>query len=134
MQITRQTDYAVRCILHLTESTETVVMVSDIAAARNIPRSFLAKILQKLVKAKIVRSYRGVKGGFKLAKKPEDISLLDIIVAVEGPMAMNICAINKKYCSLSNTCTVHPVWIEVREAVESSLKKISFKKLANSNI
>jgi Rrf2 family protein len=129
MEITRETDYAVRCVLYLSESPEEVKMVDEISKAKVIPKSFLAKILQKLAKADIVRSYRGVKGGFQLAKNPDHISLLDVIEAIDGPVAMNVCALDKKACSLSNSCVVHPVWIDLRKTVETYLKGYSFARL-----
>ncbi|MFN3479616.1 MAG: RrF2 family transcriptional regulator [Thermodesulfovibrionales bacterium] len=107
MQIT-QADYAIQCVLYLSQHPE-VKVVDDIARAKSIPKVFLAKILQKLSKAGIVRSYRGVKDGFKLAKS-RNSSLLDVIEAIDGPVAMNIGAIDKKICNLSNACSVHPVW------------------------
>lgn len=130
--ITRKTDYAIRCVLHLAESPEEVVMISEIAKQRNIPTSFLAKILQRLARAGIVKSLRGVKGGFTLAKKPVDISLLDVVEAIEGSVAMNICAVDKKMCGLSSTCSVHPVWVELRKDVEDRLRQWSFARLAAS--
>jgi Rrf2 family protein len=132
MEITRETDYAIRCVIHLSERPDDVVMVEEIARAKSIPKSFLSKILQKLVKADIVKSYRGVKGGFQIAKSPRDISLLDVIEAIDGVIAMNRCAVNKKFCSLSNDCTVHPVWVELRKDVEKKLEKIDFAKLIES--
>ncbi len=132
MQITREADYAIRCILHLAESPGEVVMVGGIAKAKSIPKSFLAKILQKLARANIVKSLIGVNGGFQLAKKSEKINLLDVILAIEGPVAMNKCAIDKKNCSLHNACPVHPVWLEIKEEVERRLKSYNFAKLATS--
>jgi Rrf2 family protein len=130
MQIRRETDYAIRCVLHLSQSPDQVIMVNEIARSRRIPRSFLSKILQKLAKAGIVESLRGVKGGFRLTRRPEDISLLDVIEAIEGPVAMNHCAINRRLCSLSKSCSVHPVWIVVREKVEGILREHNFARLA----
>lgn len=129
MQITRETDYAIRCVLHLSESPDEVVMANEIAKAKKVPGSFLPKILQKLARAGIVKSYRGVKGGFKLVRSPKRINLLEVIEAIEGPVAMNRCAINKKLCNISNTCSVHPVWVEARRKVEGILKKHNFARL-----
>lgn len=126
MEITRETDYAIRCVLYLSERPDDVVMVEEIAKAKSIPRSFLSKILQKLVKANIVKSFRGVNGGFQIAKSPKAISLLDVIEAIEGVIAMNICAVDRNSCGLSHSCSVHPIWIELREEVEKKLKKINF--------
>lgn len=129
MEITRETDYAIRCVLHLFESPNDVIMVDDIAKAKAIPKSFLSKILQKLAKANIVKSYRGVKGGFQIAKAPKEINLLDVINAIEGPVAMNRCAVNRKVCSLSCSCAVHTIWVELRKDVEEKLRKTYFAKL-----
>lgn len=132
MEITRETDYAIRCVLYLSRKNGDVTMVDEISREMNIPRSFLAKIVQKLTKSGLVISYRGVKGGFQLAKKPEDISLLDVIAAIQGPVAMNICAVNKEACGFSCTCTVHPVWVDLRAIVEDYLRKTDFNKLSGS--
>ena len=68
MQITRETDYAIRCVLHLARQPRRVAPAAEIAAATQVPRIFLAKILQRLAKAGIVVSQRGVQGGFSLAR------------------------------------------------------------------
>ena len=132
MEITRETDYAIRCVLYLSGTKEAVIMADEISRAMSVPKSFLAKILQKLTKAGVVTSFRGVKGGFRLAKKPQQISLLDIIEAIEGPAAMNRCAVDASICNLSGTCTVHPVWVKLRKLVENSLRKTNFRGLSSS--
>ncbi|MDA8433087.1 MAG: Rrf2 family transcriptional regulator [Nitrospiraceae bacterium] len=129
MQITRETDYAIRCVYYLAGKTGNVTMVDEISKEMNIPKSFLAKILQKLSKAEIVKSYRGVKGGFAIARGPKEISLLDVIEAVQGPVAMNICALDETLCGFSSTCTIHPVWVEVRKEVEKLLRDKNFSAL-----
>jgi len=116
-------------VLYLSQYRGEVKVVDEIARAKSIPRVFLSKILQKLTKAGIVRSYRGVKGGFELARRPRDISLLDVIEAIDGPVALNICAIDKKMCSLSNTCSVHPVWVKLRRELERRLREYNFERL-----
>jgi Rrf2 family protein len=132
MEITRETDYAIRCVLYLSGKEETIIMVDEVSRAMCIPKSFLAKILQKLTKAGVVTSFRGVKGGFRLAKKPKQINLLDIIEAIEGPAAMNRCALNASVCNFSATCTVHPVWVKLRKMVEDYLRKTDFRTLTSS--
>jgi Rrf2 family protein len=129
MQITRETDYAIRCVDYLSDKWGAVTMVDEIAKGKCVPKSFLAKILQKLTKASIVKSYRGVKGGFELARSPKDITLLDVIEAIQGPVAMNVCALDETMCGFSSSCAIHPVWIEIRREVEKILKKNTFAKL-----
>jgi len=129
MQITRETDYAIRCVLHLSQDPDKVIMVDTIARDKKIPKSFLAKILQKLSKAGIVKSFRGVKGGYQLDKHPSEISLLNLIESIEGPVLMNECAMNKKFCDMSEFCAVHPVWIKIRKVVEGALSDYNLETL-----
>lgn len=126
MQITRETDYAIRCVQYLSCSKGETLMVDRIAKGMHIPKTFLAKILQKLVKGGVVKSFRGARGGFRLDRRPDEITLLDVIEAIEGPVAMNSCALDKRTCGLSDRCSVHPVWVEVRKEVETILRKKTF--------
>ena len=130
MYITRKADYAIRCVLHLSRDLEAVTSVDEISKTMFVPKTFLAKILQGLMKAGIVSSTRGVKGGFQLAKQPKDINLLDVIEAIQGPSAPNLCAVDKRMCQLSSRCTVHPVWMEIKEMVEKELRKKTFAELS----
>ena len=87
MQITRQADYAVRAVYHLSklEPGERAA-TSQIAKAQQIPPSFLAKIVSQLSVAGLLQTSRGARGGVSLARSPEEISLLEVIEAIDGPM------------------------------------------------
>ena len=130
MKISRETDYAVRCVLYLAKAGDRIAVVNDIAEACQIPKSFLSKILQSLTRAGIVRSHRGPRGGFRLARKAEDTSLLDVIVAIQGQVALNECAVESRLCSRSGSCAVHPVWVKASRQVEQMLQEYDFGKLA----
>lgn len=132
MLITRETDYAVRTVLYLARNRDRIANVTEVAHAMQIPKSFLAKVLQRLVRHHILTSMRGVGGGFRLAKKPSEISLLAIMEAVQGPAAINVCAIDSKRCSLSVTCSVHPVWVDIRQELEKRLRRQTMDKLAGN--
>jgi Rrf2 family protein len=121
MLVTRETDYAVRCVLYLARVSEKVASVAEISQKMLIPRSFLAKILQRLVREGLVESSRGAKGGFWLIKRPEDITLLEVFFAMQGVAPINSCAIDKRRCRLSEKCCVHPIWVEIRSDVEKRL-------------
>jgi Rrf2 family protein len=129
MLVTRETDYAVRCVLYLAREKDMVANVTEIATAMHIPKSFLAKILQRLIRSGIIGSLRGMNGGFRLAKKPAEISLLDVMEAIQGPAGINVCAVDSKKCQMSSSCSVHPVWVDIRREVESRLKKETIDKL-----
>ncbi len=131
MQVTRQGDYGIRSVLFLARQPfKKISFVTEISDEYKIPRSFLAKILQKLVKAKIVRSYRGVKGGFSLARQARDISLLDVLEAIEGKVCMNICLHERKRCNFSKHCPVSHVWALAQSRFTDVLKKTNFEELA----
>ena len=129
MFITREADYAVRCVLFLSQEAGHIVSANEISESMTVSKSFLAKILQRLSKGGIVRSTQGIAGGFELMKKPGKVNVLEVIEAIQGPTAVNICAVNERNCDLSSTCPVHPVWVELREDIEKRLKKESFAAL-----
>ena len=131
MQVTREGDYGIRSVLYLArQPLKKVSFVNEISEEYKIPRSFLAKILQKLVRAKIVRSYRGVKGGFSLARHARDITVLEVLEAIEGKLALNICIADKKKCNFSRQCPSHTLWLTVQSRLSDMLKKTSIEDLA----
>jgi Rrf2 family protein len=129
MMISRETDYAVRCVLHLARTPGRIVMIGEIAGACDVPRSFLAKILQRLARAGIVRSYRGAGGGFQLVGDAGQLSLRDVVETMQGPVALNTCAVEKERCSRSGACAVHPVWVHASESLGRTLGTYTFKRL-----
>ena len=129
MLVTRETDYAVRTVLYLAKNRDRTASVKEVAKVMQIPKSFLAKLLQRLVRSHILTSMRGVNGGFQLAQLPSEITLLSIVEAIQGPAGINVCAIDSKRCKLSSTCAVHPVWVEIRKEVEKRLKRETIGKL-----
>jgi Rrf2 family protein len=130
MTITKKADYAIRSVLYLTRSRNQSAAVDEIASSMKIPKPFLAKIFQALVRAGIASSTRGVNGGFSLSTPPEQLSIWDVIVAIDGPPDLNSCAVDARVCELSETCVVHPVWLELGQLVREQLKKETFRKLA----
>ncbi|TAN45818.1 MAG: Rrf2 family transcriptional regulator [Nitrospirae bacterium] len=133
MEITRETDYAIRCVLYLSKKNGAVVMVEEISKEMSIPKSFLSKILQKLAKKDLVKSFRGVRGGFQLALHPSRISLLEVIEAIQGHLFINRCAAEENICTRSGYCTVHPLWNEVGECLENKLREYDFERLSGDN-
>jgi Rrf2 family protein len=134
LSIRRETDYALRCVHHLASRGGSLAAVGDISRRMRIPRSFLAKIVQKLSRAGIIRSFVGTKGGFTLARSPDRISFFDVIVAMEGPVALNRCTVEKRSCARSGFCAVHPVIASVRAELERLLKRRTFAGLRRQRI
>lgn len=129
MLITRETDYAVRCVLYLAQKPDQRTIVDEIAKRMHIPKHYLAKILQRLVREGIVESVRGINGGYRLLRSPKEISLMDIMGTIQGSVPVNVCALDKRRCQMSSTCSVHPVWVEIRKDIETRLKRETIDKL-----
>jgi Rrf2 family protein len=121
MLVTRETDHAMRCVLYLAREQGQFTNVSEISQQINISKSFLAKILQRLVREGIAESIRGINGGFRLLKEPHQITLLEVFNAIKGIAAVSTCAIDKRRCRMSSKCSVHPIWIEIRREIERRL-------------
>jgi Rrf2 family protein len=131
MELTRKGEYAIRGIVYLAgKPADKVCLLSDIAAAVDVPPTFLAKIFQQFSKIGLVKSFRGTGGGFVLGRAPENISLLEVVEAVEGPIIPNRCVVSPSDCNRSNYCSVHPVWKKVQEQVRGVLAGVSLKELA----
>ncbi len=133
MELTRKGDYAIRGIVYLAgQPPDKISLLSDIAAAVDVPQTFLAKIFQQFSKTGIVKSFRGTGGGFLLAGPPESISLLQVVEAVEGPILPNRCTLKQGECERDSFCTVHPVWMQVQQQVRAILAGITLKDLTSS--
>jgi Rrf2 family protein len=129
MRITRETDYAVRCVLYLSERPGEKIAISDIAKAMEIPPTFLPKIVQKLVPRGILESTKGVGGGVRLLRSPKEISLFDIVEAIEGTLGINVCVVENSECGRSPRCSVHPVWVDLQQVIENKLRSCTFQHL-----
>ncbi|MFN3477698.1 MAG: RrF2 family transcriptional regulator, partial [Candidatus Methylomirabilales bacterium] len=102
MKLSRHADYALRIVLDL--ALRPFSRIGDIAHRRKAPPAFLAKIVRDLVKAGLVRSLRGRKGGVALARPASRITVLQVIEAVDGPLAVNRCVPGGEGCLLSRSC------------------------------
>ncbi|HZR85033.1 MAG TPA: Rrf2 family transcriptional regulator [Candidatus Binatia bacterium] len=113
MQVSRRVDYALRAAIHLAgQEPGRAATVAEISASEGVPKKFLEKILQDLIHAGIVVSRRGAHGGYTLARPAADVSFKDVMEAVEGPIALNVCVGERNLCSVSPTCGMHHVWAE----------------------
>lgn len=134
MQLTRGADYGTRGIIRLAKlSNSAVALVSDIAAAEGLPESYLAKIFQDMAKEGLIRSHRGAKGGFSLARPPEQITLRQIIEAVEGPIALSRCLAPWEGCDKIDTCPVYPVLAEAQQKLLTTLDNTTLWDLVNNS-
>ena len=127
MQITRQADYAVRAVLYLTKLNENErAATSIIAEKQHIPPSFLAKIISQLSIAGLLHTSRGARGGVMLARDAREISLLEVIEAIDGPIQLNECVGDSGVCTFEDDCPLRPVWCDAQEDLVKRLKGTNF--------
>ena len=132
MQITRQADYALRTIIYLSRlGMDEKAPTSIIAEKQQIPSSFLAKIISQLSVAGIIHTSRGAHGGVSLAKKPKEITVLDVIEAIDGPVMLNECTRNPGICIFTKDCPMHIIWCDTRKELVDKLETITFEQFSN---
>jgi len=130
MQITRQADYAVRAVLYLARlGQEERAATSQVAQEQRIPPSFLAKIISQLSIAGLLHTSRGARGGVTLAREPKEITLLEVIEAIDGPIMLNECVGESGSCTFDEECPLRPVWCEAQNELVTRLKNTNFAQL-----
>jgi Rrf2 family protein len=130
MQITRQADYAVRAVLYLARANNVErSATSAIAKEQNIPPSFLAKIISQLSIAGLLHTSRGARGGVTLARSPKEITLLEVVEAIDGPIQLNECVQGEGICAFEDNCPIRAVWCDAQDELVTRLRKTNFAEL-----
>lgn len=129
MQITRQADYAVRAVLYLAQlGSDQRAATSQIAQDQQIPPSFLAKIVSQLSVAGLLQTSRGARGGVSLARAPEQISVLEVVEAIDGPILLNECVSATGVCNFGDDCPMKPIWCDAQAELVSRLRSTTFDR------
>jgi len=130
MQITRAGEYGVLGLMALAKRAQgSVVMIDEVSREEDIPKSFLAKIFQSLARAGLVHSVRGTGGGFALARPTEEISVLEIIEAIEGPIALQRCLEEKPDCHHMSGCALCGLFSEAQDRLKDTFAQTSLGEL-----
>jgi len=128
--IKSDTDYAMRMLVYLALNEEPgPVPAGVLVESQDVPVDFAYKILQKLCRAKILNSYKGVNGGFILMKSPEQISLSDVIEAVQGRIVIRPCLLNDKNCSTDKPCPVSMRLQKLQDTLDREMSEITLAKI-----
>jgi Rrf2 family iron-sulfur cluster assembly transcriptional regulator len=134
MQLTRAADYALRAMIHLAGMPQgRRVSSSELAGAAAVSETFLSKVLQKLVARGLVTSYRGQGGGFQLNISASEISVLEIVEAIEGPIVLNCCTSPADHCDRQGWCAAHRVWAEAQTKVKEVLGAAKLDRMARES-
>ena len=130
MKLSTRTRYGTRALLELAlHQGEGPVFLKDIAGRQQLSLSYLEHMVTPLISAGIIRSIKGPRGGVMLAKKPEDIKMIDITHQLEGSLAPVECVDNPDICERSAQCVTRDIWGEVKEAMDGVLEKTTLQDL-----
>jgi Rrf2 family iron-sulfur cluster assembly transcriptional regulator len=132
MRITQEGDYALRVVRYLfLYGNCGRVEAKVISEQENIPLRFLLKLLRKLVAAGVIKSYRGSGGGYATLNQPKDITLRQVIEAIEGPININRCLLNPDLCNLkrAETCDIHKALDGIQLKLIKELDAVNFEQI-----
>ena len=131
LRLSKKADYALIAMKHLAlRGDRGSSSAREIAALYNIPIELMAKVLQRLVRRGLLTSHQGTRGGYHLARVPTQISVADVIQAIEGPVTVTACSSDEGQCDQFSTCNVRdPLW-KVRERILSALGECTVAELA----
>ncbi|MBI4437092.1 MAG: Rrf2 family transcriptional regulator [Candidatus Omnitrophica bacterium] len=126
------TEYAIRAVLRVAQS-DTPLFIREISEKETIPKSFLSKLVQSLTHGGLLEARRGMHGGVNLARPKEEISVLEIIEACEGPLRSPTCLLNHTtQCPRSTECSIHEVWQKAQEGMIEILSKTKLSDLLDN--
>ena len=129
--IRRDTGYGLRALLHMATHPETEAFTAtELADAADTTEDFMHKIMRALRDGGIVTSRRGPSGGFAFARTPGEISLLEVVTAVQGPLQVNRCVMGLGICDRSDGCPLRPTWMRVQQELEAGLGAATLADIA----
>ena len=130
LKLTKKADYGLMAMKHLAEhSAKGALSAKDVADAYGIPPEALAKILQRLAKARLLTSQHGINGGYMLARDAKTISAFEVIQAIDGPLFITSCVTVRGECGQSHRCTVREPLRKVNESIEQVLRNIKISEM-----
>ena len=129
LRVTKLTDYATVVLGVLAEAPGEVLSASGLAERAGLETTTVAKVLKPLATAKLVQAYRGASGGYRLARPAHAIRLVEIVEAMEGPLAMTECSVTAGQCSLERSCNTRAHWRRINDVVADALGRVSLAEM-----
>ena len=131
LRLSKKADYALIAMKHLTvHSDRGAASAREIAEQYDIPIELMAKVLQRLVRRGLLASHQGTRGGYQLARMPTQISVADVIQAIEGPVTVTACSTDEGPCEQFSKCNVRDPLYRVRERILAALGECTIAELA----
>ena len=133
MLLSRPSTYAIRALTYLaTQPPGKLSGTREISASEGIPSFFLGKVLLQLRRARLLRSYKGIGGGYELAFPPEQITLLSVVRSVGGADVVDACILEDRDCAKLHPCALHDSWVPIREQLCKMLEQRTLADLVRS--
>lgn len=129
MDITRRCDYACRILRASFKSGDAYVSVSDIAQDEDIPYAFARSIQHDLVKGGLIKTVRGAHGGLVLNCDPSEVTLLEVLETIQGPVSISLCSVDPEYCEKQEGCAYNKVWQGADSLLNGYFASITLKDL-----
>ncbi len=129
LRLNRLTDYATVVLTVLAVCGGGRLSAVEVAQRAGLETPTASKVLKLLARANLVASFRGASGGYQLVRPAEEISVAEIVRAIEGPVAMTDCSIGETQCAQVQNCSMRPNWVRVSEAVEAAIEKIKLSDM-----
>jgi FeS assembly SUF system regulator len=131
LRISKLTDYGIVLLANFALApTGATLTAREMAESTGLPHPVVSKMLKTLAGAALLRSQRGAKGGYSLARAPEQLSVADILEALEGPLALMECSAGPGHCGQESSCTVRAPWQHINRAVRGALEGMTLAELA----
>jgi FeS assembly SUF system regulator len=130
LRLSKLTDYGTVVMTYLARSADRLHAASEIAADIHVAAPTVSKILKRLARQGLVISHRGVKGGYSLARPAREISVVEIIDALEGPVGLTECGTSAGLCSQESSCSIRANWQHINGAVRQALAGVTLDEMA----
>ena len=130
LRISKMTDYAIMVMVELYASRGEVLSAHALAEYSHLELPTVSKVLKLLVNTGLVDSYRGANGGYSLERNAQDISVAEIITAIEGPIAMTECSVEEGLCAQESICSLRGNWQRISVAVAKAMEGVSLAEMA----
>ena len=135
LRLSKKADYALIAMKHLAQAgAASSTSAREIAEQYNIPIELMAKVLQRLVRTGLLVSTQGTRGGYALVRQPAELTVADIIQAIDGPFTVTACSTDNNGCEQFGTCSIRdPLW-QIRERIVTALGTVTLAEMATDNV
>lgn len=129
LRVTKLTDYATVVMTVLAHGSDRVLSASELAERAGLEATTVAKVLKPLAQAGLVEGFRGANGGYRLARPADEIGLIEIVEAMEGPLGMTECSVHTGNCGIEQSCGVRANWRRINDVVVEALRAVTLAQM-----